>query len=108
MTARHRAKRPANVADRVRDDLAKLPEALRTSALAGAAELLAERLLVAEPREAPALARELRATLDDLRARAGTPIQEDHIDQLAKRRRANRRTGTPVPKRTASTDDGRS
>jgi len=73
----------------VEAEIAAMPETVRRSALALAAITLAGRLDEAAHRDTPPIARELRATLADLRLLAEKADQEvDQVDDLAARRTA--------------------
>jgi hypothetical protein len=66
------------VEDACRGELAGLPDGVRTSTLAAAALDLARRLDTGPPdREAALLARELRVTVGELRARSGVAAPGD-------------------------------
>lgn len=81
----------------VLDELDQLPNGLRDGALATAAVALAELLPDSSPRDAVALARELRQTMAELRAAAvATPEEEvDPVDELARRRARRRASSSP-------------
>lgn len=71
--------------------MAELPPALRGHGLALLAFGLADRLDVAATRDTASLARELRATLADLRSLAAVEPQEaDILDDIVARRRIGR------------------
>jgi len=84
-------------------ELRKLPEELRTGALAAAALTLAELVPESSPRDAAALTRELRLTLAELRGLAVGKTQDkevDPVDELAARRAA--RITSQVPDGSAA------
>lgn len=73
-------------------DLAKLPEELRTSSAALAAQELARSIDQGPEtyRFQAALVRELRETMDSLAAKAPPQIEGDTVDDLNERRAARR------------------
>lgn len=95
------------VTDAARCELDRLPEPIRSSVLAASARTLAERLDEASTRDAPALARELRATVGELRELAkAAPKEADPLDEISARRAA-RLAGAQASKRATGTDNRR-
>lgn len=84
------------VYDGVFADIQALPAALRSTGLSAQALVLAERLDEAGARDSAAIARELRATLAELRDLSkAAPREVDPLDDLGKRRAA--RLANPAP-----------
>lgn len=78
------------MSDALRADLDGMPEAVRISTLAAVARELAS-VLDGMPgaRDAASVAKELRATLVELKAlAAAVPVEEDPVDELSRRRHA--------------------
>ena len=94
----------SDIATAVAAELNELPDRLRLSGLAASALTLAHRLDGAAHRDSSALARELRATLADLRQLAAAePAEADPVDELAAKRAA-RLAGAALPQRAAAAD----
>src|SRR4051812_2105508 len=87
---------PNSVWAAVRAELARLPDELRTSASAMAAQELAKSIDLGTEtyRFQAALVRELRETMDWLAAKAPPEVEGDAVDDLNARRAARRRAAS--------------